>query len=227
MVLNASPTISKVPQAGQDVNMNKSQKKAAKIQQKLKFFFVTLKLFGLAPFSIDEASSKFEMKFNSYLVLVVSIFSCICGFCASLHSFTIKSDLLDRIYQVTFLLQQFQALFAIIFSYFKRRNIESFWMILNKFDQTLMKLNWKPVEERFLCFNVFLAVFHSSLAAFIVFYCVDAHTGSRSYSNDSFILLKWIVYQLTNHFCLLIVVQFVLSVHLVQKRVTVLKDNME
>lgn len=203
--------------------MKSSHRIRSNFHEKLKYFYYTLKLFGLASYSVEKSSQTFVMNGKSYLVLTFSLAFWGCGILASLHSIADKTEMIERLYQVTFLLQQIITIFCVIFNFLKRDNVEKLWKIVHEFDEAVVKLNWKTFEHKFRLCNYFLVLFYSIFVGFIFYYNFSA----LDHVNKEFLLFKMIIFQSTNQFCLLIVFRFILSVQFVSSGLKTLGDSLE
>lgn len=197
------------------------------VYSNIKFFFYILRAFGLAPFTFDEKNKKLHMKLKNYLILMLSIILCISCSWASLYNFYRKSEILERIWQMTFLLQHIFANAVIVLTFLKRKNIESFWKALDNFDQTLIKLKWKYGGDKLAWSSKFVIGFVVAFFLFVIFYSISAFFFFSKEIGEIVKLTKLFIYQITSFFYLLIAIQFMLSVHCIRSRLKALKKNFE
>jgi hypothetical protein len=223
-LLNSFP---KLLRSGSDFIMKTSTKKAESIHRNLKFFFYTLTFFGLAPFSIDEKTRKFQMKWKNCLIFVVSFILCTCCLWASLTNFARKSDLLERISEATFLLQHVFALVLIVINCVKRKSIESFWSIVVKFDETLEKFKWKFFGDKLRWCNAFFVCFHLGFVFFVALYSIGLVFVFSEKLSEVLVVIKAVIYQVTSFFYLLIAIQFTMSVHCIRSRLKAMEKHLK
>jgi drug/metabolite transporter (DMT)-like permease len=202
-------------------------KKTENIHQNLKFFFYTMKVFGLAPFSIDEKTRKLQMKWKNHLILTISLALCAGCLWASLINFTQKSDLLERISQATFLLQHVFALVLIVINCARRKHIENFWSNIHKFDETLDKFKWKFVGDKLQWCNAFFIGFHLAFVFVVVLYSIGAYFFFFEQNFEVLFMVRALIYQLTSFFYLLIAIQFLLSVKCIKSRLEALEKHLK
>lgn len=200
--------------------------------QNLKMFFCSLRAFGLAPYEFDSNTLKFEMKRKNYVFLAVSIFSSVLSSWAALSNFygtiyvtEIRSKLLDRLWQSTFLIESFLMVFTIVFNFWRRENIQNFVTLISKFDQTLYELSWEKKPSTIpWCFRL-MVMFNVSTVLGLIYYIISTFFVLE---NDRLIqCLKLEIFHLTNAFFLLVGIQFILCVYSVHSRVESLKENLK
>lgn len=107
-----------------------------------------MKLFGVASFSLDFKSGKFQVKFCDYLVFLCFIMFYIWILWASLKSnennwYHPGSMIVTRGWEIQYQMQAALTIPVIIFSFYKQRHFEQFLKIISNFDKAIesMQLN--------------------------------------------------------------------------------------
>lgn len=204
------------------------------IYHSAELLFYFLKSLGLAPYQVDKKSKCFKMSYGNYLQLFAAVL--FWAFVIFLQLFNlndderdtgIRSNLLTRIWEYQYTLQNFLTIFIIAFSYWKRKNVENFFKLISDFDQTVQKLNWKfkVTQFRFL-----ILIIYVTSAIMIILYMCAASLRFRFLgnikTNPIIILLITCQYVAITEFYWMLSLQFILSSYCIQERLTAMITNL-
>jgi hypothetical protein len=207
-------------------------KKSSSFSKEFCGFFYLLKVFGLAPYSFCQKTSKIIMKRSSYCVLVASVIIWLFFAVVTLEDFGayqsgVKSKLVDGLWVWQFMIQSFMTIFLVSFNFSKRKTIESFINIVLGFDESLEKLNWNRIPKGSnklnVCVAIFFLLFGFMIGAYFV-YSMKLH--NFDFTLSSFVnYARMSIFQCTTHFYLVLSLQFIVSVHCVCVRMKILLKN--
>lgn len=199
------------------------------IYNSLMFFYYILKLLGLAPYRFDKKTQTFQMKLLNYFQLI--FFLILFAGLAYIEikninnnriSAGVQSVFLEDFWRYTFAFQQVLASPVIIFCFLKRKTVENMVNTFQHFDEHLKYLGDSSCQVIQQSPLITLGIVVLS-ALVMAAYCVLRITlDSSGYVYDFAAVFRFVAYFLINMFYLLISLQFILSVHFVNVRLTTL-----
>lgn len=195
------------------------------------FFFCILKLLGLAPYSFDKKSHKLKMIPWNYFefFLSISVWITLTVFSIKRHQEnlyfqTSESKLLDRLWKYQYLIQNFFAVFTVIFNFIMRKYVESFLKCIHNFDLTFERYNWSFGVTHSKYFIVFIftcsVLMESTFTVFAVFVL-----GFYDGVNASETIFQTVSFIIVLEFYLMISMQFILSTFCIFTRLNALVMN--
>lgn len=190
------------------------------IYESSKFFFVILKVLGLASFSFENETRHFIVKFHDILILSLSlaiffgIFS-VQFFIIFFDSNTItdgsnygsESIALDKLWAALSIVQNFLIVLAVIYNFLKRKNIERFMKSIFEFDKMLGQLQWQHKVKQFKPL-IAVGIFAAPLVVYSTYTLLTADDYAEFWlfsSGNSIIIV-------VHEFNLFLSAQFILSV---------------
>lgn len=211
--------MSKVPENSQDIYYS------------IKFFFFALKIFGLAPFTMDLNTRRLKITFINIIEFIISClfwlflsYNQIKFYKVSRFYSGIQSGLLDGLCQFQNTFQQFAAILIIIFNFCKHHNVANLFAQIDKFDQTVKRLDWKfqVIHSRFLGLAIFfISTFAVLMHQFILVYSMIIHYNTISEMYAIYIFSFIVV----TEFSFLVATQFILSTYYIYARLVGLHHN--
>lgn len=208
-------------------------KDEANIYNSLKFIYFILKILGLAPYTFDKTSRKLIMNAKASLLTILSIIVWIAFAWFTLHMFWTKkysigvhSRLLDNLLHLQYFLQFLFACFIVVFSGWKRKQVENFLDSIFSFDESLRSFKWNFKAPSYQIYIVGLFIFTAvSIPSYLTVIALLS-TDYENFEIGTFILVGNILsYTGIIEFMLMICVQFILSACLVRRRLRALGMN--
>lgn len=195
------------------------------------YLFYILKGLGLASFSYDPKTFKFQLKpVNIFLFLVQLIVWILLTWMetqskhAQGYTSGIQSNLVERVWQFQYLFQHYIAVFIIVYSLAKRNHIEKFLSQVFTFDQHLKCLNWRTQikqQNKYYPLSVFVIATGSVSTLMIVLVAKDDQNNYE----DLVSYIRIFSYIMIDGFFLMISLQFILSVRCINDRLAAIYDN--
>lgn len=203
------------------------------IYQSVKYFFYVLKSLGLASYQFDKRSKSFEMSLSNYFQLVAAILIWTFLFGLQVENFDeasyetgSQSWILELIWKYQYSIQYLFSIFVTIFSFMRRKNVENFLKLIDEFDQTMEKSNWKFKMTQFKFLPVAtctIAAITVSVNMMVAVYRTEFY-GNVEISN-TYIILRTLSYVAVTEFYLMLSLQFILSSYCIQERLTAMIIN--
>ena len=205
------------------------------IYSSTRFFFYILKILGLAPYQIDKKSFKLQMSFVNYFIFLVQIivWSVYYYFLAvnyeSIEMMNYaKSTIMDGLLKHLYIFQYFLMVISMIYNFFKRKHVETFLKLIQKFDATVDKFGWgfEVVHSKFFVLIVCLtaSIFMLLFNCFGYFY---SNVYDDKQDRKIEILFDVIAYLFLTEYFLVVSLQFICSCQCVNARFERLLKNIK
>lgn len=189
-----------------------------------KVFFYNLKLLGLAPYNFDAKTREISVNFVNYLGLFAYIFIWIAiivfqvfTWPAELTITDVRSTILDRLWQYQYFIQHGLTIVIILFNFVKRKSVENYLQLLERFDRMVEELGWKHKAK---------AISTSSAATFFVISVLFFITYM---SLSWFLIANNIIYILIFifilDFFLMLAMEFILSTYFIYTRLNAMLSS--
>lgn len=198
------------------------------IYESSKFLFIILKSLGLAPYTFDEKSKKFVMRFANYVHFFISIIIWILftviqtsRFKSEVMDSGVKSKFLDRLWKYQYLFQYYLVTFTVIFNLMKRQHVERFLKFIFNFDEILFRYGCelKPANIRpSIVFVVFIVSVTMTSTYMTIFTILDGEL-------KLYHIIESLAYISVTEFFFVISLQFVCSAFCVYYRLKALTKN--
>lgn len=205
------------------------------VYKSLEYFYVILKISGLAPYSFDRKLRKFKVDAKSVISIILSLIFWVAvswvhiqNFRSKLFSFGLQSSLLDHLWQYQYVMQFILACFSVLFNILKSKHIERFLDSLHRFDEGTQNLRWKfkAGSYRGLLVVALYSMTAISVAAYVAISSIlipMSEAYSELLSFDFF--ANFIAYLVITEFYLILCMQFISSAYLVCIRLKALRRN--
>lgn len=200
--------------------------KAANIYDSLSPFYYTMKLFGLASFSLDFKSGQITVKIYEYLVFLCFTSLYILMIWTSFQTNEKwnhpGSMIVTRGWEYQYQLQTASTIVVVIFSFFKRKHFERFLKIISNFDKAIVSMQLKHnIKHTQFKFKLMFWLSISAITLIIISY-------SNAYTNlimDFFNLYRMLAYVYMTGSYVVIVMQFICTCYCVAQRFEILNKN--
>lgn len=204
--------------------------RAADLYQSSKFFFLTLKSLGLAPYQFNKKSQCFVTTFWNYVEMIS--FTAMWIALTWLTFNTVQSDdttlavqskLLERLWTYQYELQFILASVTIVFNFMKRKHVENFMDLIFTFDQLMSSLDWR-FEASYSKYLVFVLQL-DSMIFFMTYQCVSIFVF-KAYGEIEYTTIKVVVmmfsYTAMIEIYLMLSIQFIMSTYYIKIRLNAL-----